>query len=164
MEVAVGEILSNTHVHAYHSRVGPVFVEVFQLQRTVSVVVIDMGDAVVAPVVPRTLPSYTRRGGRGLYLANRLSDEMECTVNRVGHGLTVRVTKWFADARCGGIGPMPHTGSRASWSATNRADVARTTVLRQSVAAAGEGHARRPAAPSGAPDLVPSVRLNRHST
>jgi hypothetical protein len=123
MEVAVGEILSNTHVHAYSSRVGPVFVDVFQLQRTVSVVVIDMGDAVVAPVVPRKLPSYTRRGGRGLYLANRLSDEMECTVNRVGHGLTVRVTKWFADARCGGIGPMPHTRSGASWSATNRADV-----------------------------------------
>lgn len=98
MEVAAGEILSNTHMHAYYSRVGPIFVEVFQLQWTVSVVVIDMGDAVVAPVVPSTLPSYTRRGGRGLYLARRLSDELECTVNRVGHGLTVRVTKSFADA------------------------------------------------------------------
>lgn len=97
MEVAAGELLSNTHLHAYYSGVGPVFVEVFHLRWTVSVVVIDMGDAVVAPVVPSTLPYHTRKGGRGLYLASHLCDEVQFAVNRIGHGLAVRATKWFED-------------------------------------------------------------------
>jgi anti-sigma regulatory factor (Ser/Thr protein kinase) len=99
MGVTAGELLSNTHVHAYYSGVGPVFVEVFHVRWTVTVVVIDIGDAVVAPVVPNGLPYHTRRGGRGLYLASHLCDEVTLAVNRIGHGLTVRATKWFDDAR-----------------------------------------------------------------
>jgi anti-sigma regulatory factor (Ser/Thr protein kinase) len=99
MDIAVGEVLANTHVHAYYSGVGPVFVEVFQVRWTVTVIVIDAGDASRPPVVPPTLIGHTRRGGRGLYLASQLADDVEFAVNRVGYGLAVRLTKWFEDGR-----------------------------------------------------------------
>jgi anti-sigma regulatory factor (Ser/Thr protein kinase) len=98
MDVAAGEVLSNTYSHAYYSGIGRVFVEVFQIQRSATVVVVDMGDAVVAPVIPNTLPYPTRTGGRGLYLVSHLCDQVMFAVNRVGHGLTVRMTRWFEDA------------------------------------------------------------------
>jgi anti-sigma regulatory factor (Ser/Thr protein kinase) len=98
MDVVAGELLSNIHAHAYYSGVGPAFVEVFQVRWTVTILVIDMGDAVTTPAVPRSLPVYRRRGGRGLYLARCLSDELVFALNRDGHGLSVRATRWFDDA------------------------------------------------------------------
>jgi anti-sigma regulatory factor (Ser/Thr protein kinase) len=93
MEIAVGEMLSNVHRHAYPSGTGPVRVEVYQASRTVTVAVIDSGIAVVEPVVPRTLPTRTEGGGWGLYLISRLADEVTFALNAEGPGLAVRVTK-----------------------------------------------------------------------
>jgi len=97
MEIVAGEILSNVHRHAYPSGIGPVVVEVFHTARRVTVAVIDSGMAVVEPVVPHTLPTRTEGGGRGLYLASRLADEVTFSLNAEGHGLAVRATKQFED-------------------------------------------------------------------
>ena len=43
MEVAVGEVLSNVHRHAYQGDIGPVSVAVFRYPHQVSVVIIDRG-------------------------------------------------------------------------------------------------------------------------
>ncbi|HLW48237.1 MAG TPA: ATP-binding protein [bacterium] len=95
MEIAAGELLSNVHRHAYPADTGPIFIEVFRTRLTVTVIVIDMGCAVVAPALARALPDRTRVTGRGLYLVSRLSDEAKWSVNAGGHGLAVRITKWF---------------------------------------------------------------------
>jgi anti-sigma regulatory factor (Ser/Thr protein kinase) len=75
MEVAVGEVLSNAHRHAYDGAVGPVSVAVFRHSNLGSVVITDGGETTEAPEVPRRLPPLTREGGRGLYLVSRLVDE-----------------------------------------------------------------------------------------
>jgi anti-sigma regulatory factor (Ser/Thr protein kinase) len=101
IEMMAGELLSNVHRHAYDCRVGPVFVELFQTPRMVTLVVIDLGDGSVAPAVPETLPSRHSVSGRGLYLVSRLSDELELKVNALGHGLAVRASKWLDGTRPG---------------------------------------------------------------
>lgn len=93
MEVAVGEVLSNVHRHAYRGDIGPVSVAVSRYPNRVSVLVIDNGHATMAPVVPRVLPPRANIGGRGLYLVGRFADGARIRMNRTGHGLTVRLTK-----------------------------------------------------------------------
>jgi anti-sigma regulatory factor (Ser/Thr protein kinase) len=96
LEVAAGEVLSNVNRHAYPSGVGPLFVEVFRTRLTVTVLVIDEGRAAVPPAIPPSLPRYARAGGgRGLYLVQRLADELRFSVSPAGHGLAVRMTKWI---------------------------------------------------------------------
>jgi anti-sigma regulatory factor (Ser/Thr protein kinase) len=95
MHLAVGEVLLNIHRHAYSGRVGPVWVHVFKFDRQVTTVVMDRGDATEVPGVPSRLPPHSLRGGRGLYLARRLTDNLVIRVNRIGHGLSVRLTKRF---------------------------------------------------------------------
>jgi anti-sigma regulatory factor (Ser/Thr protein kinase) len=99
MEIMAGELLSNIHRHAYAHDVGPVFLELFHTQRMVTLIVIDRGNGLVAPAVPQTLPPQSALSGRGLYLVARLSDEVKLAVNHGGHGLTIRVSKWFEDPR-----------------------------------------------------------------
>lgn len=93
MEVAVGEVLSNVHRHAYQGDIGPVSVAVSRYPNCVSVLVMDSGHATVSPVVPRVLPPPASVGGRGLYLVGRFVDAVRIRVNRTGYGLTVRLTK-----------------------------------------------------------------------
>jgi anti-sigma regulatory factor (Ser/Thr protein kinase) len=95
MEIATGEILSNTHLHAYPSGTGPVFVEVFCAAGSVAVIVIDHGTATAAVAVPAGQPSFTRYGGRGLYLIGELTDKVKIRVSGVGHGLAVLIAKSF---------------------------------------------------------------------
>jgi len=92
LEVAVGEALANVHQHAYASHDGPVSVEVLTATGGLTVVVSDEGQATTAPVIPATLPSPSTAGGRGLYLVQRLVDDVEIGVNSAGHGVTVRMT------------------------------------------------------------------------
>jgi anti-sigma regulatory factor (Ser/Thr protein kinase) len=92
MEVAVGEALSNVYQHAYSTGVGPVSVEVLTTGAALTVVVHDEGGATTPPAIPRTLPPRTKTGGRGLYMAGRLADDVEVRVNPAGHGVTVRMT------------------------------------------------------------------------
>lgn len=94
MELAAGELLSNVHRHAYPWGIGPVFVEVFRTRRTVTLVVIDRGEAEALPAVPRQPPRHARPGGRGLYLTNTVADEVKFALGPTGHGLAVRVSKW----------------------------------------------------------------------
>jgi anti-sigma regulatory factor (Ser/Thr protein kinase) len=100
MEVAVGEILSNVHRHAYLGDVGPVSVALFCYPHRISVLIIDRGHATTAPAVPATLPSD--RGG--LYLVSRLVDDVRIRVNRAGYGLRVRLTKHLEPAETGADG------------------------------------------------------------
>ena len=93
MEVAVGEALSNVHRHAYPSRIGLVFIEVFRTNEAVGVAIMDLGVATHALAVPTSLPARLMTGGRGLYLMGLLADEVQICVNLVGHGLTVTITK-----------------------------------------------------------------------
>jgi anti-sigma regulatory factor (Ser/Thr protein kinase) len=93
MEVAVGEVLSNVHWHAYKGGIGPISVAVSRYPNHVSVLMVDDGHAMVAPVVPRMLPSRASVGGRGLYLVGCFADSVRIRVNRAGYGLTVRLTK-----------------------------------------------------------------------
>jgi serine/threonine-protein kinase RsbW len=92
LEVAAGEVLANIHQHAYRNRSGPVSVEVVAAPDAVTVVVRDEGQATTPPAIPSALPSGSTGGGRGLYLVERLVDEVAIAVNPGGHGLTVRVT------------------------------------------------------------------------
>ena len=93
MEIAAGEALSNVYRHAYLSRIGLVFIEVFRADGSVGVTVMDLGVATTAAAVPTSLPSRPQPGGRGLYLMGRLADDVQIRVNLVGHGLTVTITK-----------------------------------------------------------------------
>src|SRR5579864_9687402 len=56
MEIAAGEVLSNTHLHAYPSVIGPVFVEVFCAIGLATVIVIDHGTATTTVTVPEGQP------------------------------------------------------------------------------------------------------------
>ena len=96
LEVAAGEVLTNTHDHAYAAGTGPVFVEVFHTSRMVGVVIIDIGAADTPTVVPSTPPPSTDHRGRGLYMVGRLADEVNIRVSAIGHGLAVLVVKRFA--------------------------------------------------------------------
>ena len=98
MEVAVGEVLSNVYRHAYRSDIGPVSVACSRYLSCVSVLIIDSGHAMVAPVVPRVLPPRANVGGRGLYLVGRFADAVRIRVNRTGYGLTVRLAKRLPSA------------------------------------------------------------------
>jgi anti-sigma regulatory factor (Ser/Thr protein kinase) len=91
MELAVGEVLANVHAHAYGSGVGPVSIEVATTDAELTVTVCDEGGATEPPTIPRTLPSWTRHGGRGLYMASRLAEDVEIRVNSAGHGVMVRM-------------------------------------------------------------------------
>jgi anti-sigma regulatory factor (Ser/Thr protein kinase) len=93
MGVAVGEVLSNVHRHAYQDGMGPVLVHVFRVQSVVAVVVVDRGHAAGVPNVPDTPPEYLEHTGRGLYLARRLTDRLEIRRNPRGQGLSVRLVK-----------------------------------------------------------------------
>lgn len=95
MEVAVGEALSNTYRHAYREDVGPVQVEVRLTETALTVIICDDGCAAVAPTVPRTVPTRREPGGRGLYLASRLADDLRVQVNSAGRGLMICLTKRF---------------------------------------------------------------------
>jgi anti-sigma regulatory factor (Ser/Thr protein kinase) len=92
LEVAAGEVLANIHRHAYRSGSGPVSVEIVAAPDAVMVVVRDEGQATTPPAIPRALPSGSTGGGRGLYLVERLVDEVAIAVSPGGHGLTVRMT------------------------------------------------------------------------
>jgi anti-sigma regulatory factor (Ser/Thr protein kinase) len=92
LEIAVGELLANVYQHAYPGRIGPVFVEVLTAPEVVMVTVRDEGAGSVPPAIPATLPPGSARGGRGLYLVERLVDACEITVNPAGHGVSARVT------------------------------------------------------------------------
>lgn len=92
MELAVGEVLANVHAHAYGGRVGPVSIEVVTTPAELTVAVRDDGTATEPPTIPETLPSWSRRGGRGLYMVGRLVNDVEIRVNPAGHGVTVRMT------------------------------------------------------------------------
>lgn len=91
LEVAVGEVLTNTHLHAYQRGTGPVFVEVATSEDTVTIVIRDEGLATVPPAIPLDRPSMSAPGGRGLYLAGLFADDIEVRVNPAGHGVTVRI-------------------------------------------------------------------------
>lgn len=103
LEVAAGEALANIHQHAYAGRSGPVSVEVVAAPSAVTVVVRDEGQAAAPPAIPRVLPSGSMGGGRGLYLVERLVDEVEIALSPGGHGLTVRMT---AHRKRGAGGPV----------------------------------------------------------
>ncbi len=98
MEVAVGEVLANTYLHAYQRGAGPVFVEVAALPDAVTIVIRDEGLATVPPAIPLDLPPVSSHGGRGLFLAGRLADDIEVRVNPAGHGVTVRLAVRLAAA------------------------------------------------------------------
>lgn len=91
MEVAVGEVLANTYLHAYQRGTGPVFVEVAASHDAVTISIRDEGLATVPPAIPLDRPSSSALGGRGLYLAGLLADDIEVRVNPAGHGVTVRL-------------------------------------------------------------------------
>ncbi|HKX16524.1 MAG TPA: ATP-binding protein [bacterium] len=91
MEVAVGEVLANTHLHAYQRGTGPVFVEVAASEDAVTICIRDEGLATVPPAIPLDRPSMSALGGRGLYLAGLLAGGIEVRVNPGGHGVTVRL-------------------------------------------------------------------------
>jgi anti-sigma regulatory factor (Ser/Thr protein kinase) len=93
MEIAAGEVLSNTHLHAYPSGIGPVFIEVFCAIGLATVIVIDHGAATTTVPVPEGQPSVADDGGRGLYLTGHLTDNVKVRVSRVGHGLAVLIAK-----------------------------------------------------------------------
>lgn len=99
MEIAAGEVLSNTHLHAYPSGNGPVFVEVFCAVGSAAVIVIDHGTATAAVAVPAGQPSFTHYGGRGLYLIGELTDKVKIRVSGVGHGLAILIAKSFEDGQ-----------------------------------------------------------------
>ena len=92
LEVAVGEVLTNTYLHAYQGGTGPVFVEVATSHDAVTISISDEGLATVAPAIPLDRPSMSALGGRGLYLAGLLADDIEVRVNPTGHGVTVRLS------------------------------------------------------------------------
>jgi anti-sigma regulatory factor (Ser/Thr protein kinase) len=93
MEVAVGEVLSNVHRHAYQGDIGPVSVAVSRYPSRVSVLVIDDGHATAAPEVPHRVPPRANVDGRGLYLVGCFADNVRIRVNITGYGLTVRLAK-----------------------------------------------------------------------
>jgi anti-sigma regulatory factor (Ser/Thr protein kinase) len=93
MEIAAGEVLSNTHLHAYPSGIGPVFIEVFCATGLAAVIVIDHGAATTTIAVPEGQPSVANDGGRGLYLTGHLTDDVKIRVSRIGHGLAVLIAK-----------------------------------------------------------------------
>lgn len=93
MEVAAGEVLSNTHLHAYPSGIGPVFSEVFCAIGLATVIVIDHGAATTTVAIPEGQPSVAGYGGRGLYLTDHLSDGVKVRLSRIGHGLAVLIAK-----------------------------------------------------------------------
>jgi anti-sigma regulatory factor (Ser/Thr protein kinase) len=95
MELAVGELLSNVHEHAYRGDVGPMAVAVLRSRLAVSVLVLDHGNATMVPRVPAESPAPTSKGGRGLYLVGVLADRILMCVNKKTGGLTVRITKYF---------------------------------------------------------------------
>jgi anti-sigma regulatory factor (Ser/Thr protein kinase) len=97
LEMAAGELLSNVHRHAYANEAGPLFIEVFHTPRMITLIVIDRGSAVATPALPSVLPPRDSVTGRGLYLVSRLSDEVMMAVNPIGHGLAIRISKWFED-------------------------------------------------------------------
>ena len=99
MEIAASEVLTNTHRHAYPGIIGPVFVEVFQMAIAMAVLVIDHGRAVEAVPIPRSVPTRTTTGGRGLYLASQLVDDYSVTVGAAGHGLVALLLKWRGGQR-----------------------------------------------------------------
>jgi anti-sigma regulatory factor (Ser/Thr protein kinase) len=92
VEIAVGEVLTNTYRHGYDAGVGPVSIKVFRNGEGLMVVVQDSGRATAAPSVPRVPPPRTEYGGRGLYMVGRLVDDVAISVNPRGHGLTVQMT------------------------------------------------------------------------
>lgn len=91
MEVAVGEVLANTYLHAYQRGTGPVFVEVAASHDAVTISISDRGLATVPPAIPLDRPSISALGGRGLFLAGLLADDIEVRVNPAGHGVTVQL-------------------------------------------------------------------------
>ena len=93
MEIAAGEVLSNTHLHAYPSGIGPVFIEVFCAIGLATVIVIDHGAATTTIAVPEGQPSVADDGGRGLYLTGHLTDNVKVRLSRTGHGLAVLIAK-----------------------------------------------------------------------
>jgi len=95
MEIAAGEVLSNTHLHAYPSGIGPVFIEVFCTIGLATVIVIDHGTATAVVAIPEAQPSLVGYGGRGLYLTGHLTDSVKVRVSRIGHGLAVLIAKSF---------------------------------------------------------------------
>jgi serine/threonine-protein kinase RsbW len=93
VEVAVGEALSNVSRHAYNGAAWYVGIQLDQTGPSMIVTVSDDGRATIPPVVPETLPSPARTGGRGLYLMSRLVDDVIISVNATGHGLVVHLTR-----------------------------------------------------------------------
>jgi anti-sigma regulatory factor (Ser/Thr protein kinase) len=98
MNVALGELLSNVHQHAYQGNMGLMGLAVLRSRFAVSVFVFDRGNATVAPCVPLTSPPPRHTGGRGLYLVRLLTDRTLMCVNRKTGGLTVRITKYLRPA------------------------------------------------------------------
>lgn len=93
MEIAAGEALSNVYRHAYPSRIGLVFVDVFHANGSAGVTIMDLGVATTAAEIPSSLPSGLQPDGRGLYLMRLFADDVQIRVNHVGHGLAVTITK-----------------------------------------------------------------------
>lgn len=95
MELAVGEVLANVHAHAYGSGIGPVSIEILATAAELTVTVLDEGGAIEPPKIPETLPSWTRDGGRGLYMVGRLVNDVDIRLNPAGRGVMVRMTAWL---------------------------------------------------------------------
>lgn len=107
VEVAVGEVLSNAHRHAYAGGVGPLSVELAYTPPSFHVVIHDDGAPVVdRPTIPRTLPAGP--SGLGLYLVGRLMDEAEVLhPYRNDRGTAVRMAKRLAGAALPRRPPSP---------------------------------------------------------
>ena len=103
LEIAAGEILSNTQRHAYPGTVGPVFVEVFTTFSGVMVVIIDHGKATRPMKTPAVQPSPSEFGGQGLYLVSQLADDHSIGVGVAGYGLVVLLVKKFRAAHTGDV-------------------------------------------------------------
>jgi anti-sigma regulatory factor (Ser/Thr protein kinase) len=75
IELAVGEALANAYEHAYRGEPGPLNINIgFDGERFV-IEIRNHGKLITPPAIPKQIPTGER--GRGLYLIERLMDEVK---------------------------------------------------------------------------------------
>lgn len=94
IEVALGEALANTRMHAYEGKVGPVGIDITYDDTAITMTVHDHGKPVAGrPTIPSSLPEGAT-SGRGLFIIGQLMDEVEIVhPDRRGRGTAIRMAR-----------------------------------------------------------------------
>ena len=95
LEVATGEVLANTHQHAYQRSHGPLEVDVAYDDQKIEISIHDEGDVTNDVPTMSSILAETR-GRRGLYLVGKMTDYAEIVHPRNARGgTTVRMIKYI---------------------------------------------------------------------